>query len=653
MKNSIYLILLLFVGITNAQNIVFDGTTFKAKLLSSSTSNNIAKDSNGIAIQIDANSDGEISVAEASVVWELYVQNSVIVNATGIENFINLRQLDISQNSLTSLNLTALTHLHDVDCSQNSLTTIDASTMTSLVTLNASNNLLQTIYAKNGIATDAITFNGGSNSGLSYICIDEDQVTTIMGQLGGIPNCVVNSYCTPTPGGNFNTISGTIVFDTNNNGVDASDAKFPFVKVQCQIGAVHLQTTSDVNGQYTFYTQQTSGSYTVTPSIENSSVFAIPISANGTLGVDGIYDFPIPAIIVPAPDLEVVVSPASSAVAGMNAVYEVTYRNKGSKPVNGNVLLNYDSSNTTIVSCTDASASLATVGQVSLSFANLSPFETRSFYVTLGINSSKSAGSSLTFNATITDNLGATETTTAADNAFTYKQTIGTTNHNTIECLEGVSVDSAEIGKYLHYGINFENSGTAVANNVVVKIVFDTTKYDMNSLQILNSSHPLNLKVAGGNAIFNLSNANIGGPGGDGGILLKIKSDNGLTSGSTVTSGAEIFFDYGLNFNTTTATSSTATTNMASTTFQSLSVAQNHIDASIVVYPNPTNSTLTIDSNNNIKTVQLYDIYGRLLQTNLTDTDKVSIDVTQRTVGTYFLKITSDKGQKVEKIVKD
>jgi hypothetical protein len=673
MKNFIYLNIVLFAGMASASNIGFPDTNFKDKLLQSSSSNTIAKDINGISMQIDADSNNEISLEEASAVYQLDVSNASITNLTGIQSFINLRTLDFHQNLVATVDLSALVNLQSLDCHQNSmsavdlaplvqlqhlfvnqnnLSTIDLSTLTNLVDANISNNSLYTIYAKNGNDTDAITITGGDLSNLTYICIDEAQVADTLANLPGGSPVIINSYCSSTPGGNYATISGTIAYDENGNGIDAMDAKFPFVKVQCTIGTETLQTTSDANGHYAFYTEQSSGSYTLTPAVESSGVFVMPAAQSGILGANATVDFPITAM-APTPDLEVIIAPNSAAVAGNNTIYQLTYKNKGSKFVTGSVVLNYDSSKMSILSCSDASASVATPGLVSLNFSNLLPFETRSFYITLAINAENTLGSPLLFNASITDNLGATEPSTAADNTFNYKQYVGTVNQNTIDCLEGPMADSSQIGDYLHYRVNFENTGNAVANNVVVKMTFNPLQFDLNSLQVLNSSNPLDLKVSGTTALFYMGNVAIGGPGGDGGILLKIKTLGSLTPGSTVASNAQIFFDYGSNFIPSLISESNATSNNALTTFQTLDIAHNTTDASIVVYPNPANSVLYIDSNNTIKTIQLYDIAGRLLQTNLTDATKLSIDLTQRANGVYFLKISSDKGQKVEKIIKN
>jgi len=636
----------------SAQNIVFNGTAFKNKLLLSSASNNIAKDQNGVNIKIDTNLDNEISYAEAAVVYELELESSSINNLDGLTYFTNLTDLDFHQNAVSSVDLSSLINLRHLIANHNYLTTIDISALTNILSTDVSDNQLITIYAKNGNNSDTLNFSGGGNNGLSYICIDESQVSYINSILGSITP-VVNSYCTAAPGGNYTTLSGVVVFDVLSDGIDASDPRFPFVKVQCVIGSNVLQTTTDANGNYVFYSSATSGSFSITPVLENSIAFNIPTAFLGTLGSNVIHDFAITPIVSPTPDLEVVVNPVSDAVSGTNASYQVTYKNKGSKKVTGTVLLTYDAANLTVVSCTNPNASLTTLGQVSLDFTDLLPFETRSYLVTYGINSSYPNGNLLNFDATITDILGATETTTATDNTFNYKQTVGSTIANTLRCLEGAVEDASQIGTYLHYDLHFVNNGNAVATGVVVKTVFDPSKYDLNSLQILNSAYPVEVRVKDTEALFYMNNVAIGGPGGDGGILLKIASNSNLTAGQSVSTHAEIFFDYGTNFNVGVLPNSTATTITETTTFQSLSLLQNRIDAAVMVYPNPTQSTVTIGAANRIKSVQLYDVFGRLLQMNITDTLTTSLDISQRLNGVYFLTITTDNGSKVVKIVKE
>ena len=94
-------------------------------------------------------------------------------------------------------------------------------------------------------------------------------------------------------------------------------------------------------------------------------------------------------------------------------------------------------------------------------------------------------------------------------------------------------------------------------------------------------------------------------------------------------------------------------TGMANTTFQTLSNGNFEIDDSISDYPNPTKSNINSNCQNTIKTIQLYDVQGRLLETKLVDDLQTSIDISEKTKGIYFLKITSDNGSKVVKVVKE
>ena len=98
MKN-IFLLMLLFTGMVKAQIVNIPDANFKAKLLSSSTFNNIAY-GNGSYIKIDQNNDGEIQEAEAIVIDSLNVPFSSIIDFSGISSFPNLKKIDCSDGLL-------------------------------------------------------------------------------------------------------------------------------------------------------------------------------------------------------------------------------------------------------------------------------------------------------------------------------------------------------------------------------------------------------------------------------------------------------------------------------------------------------------------------------------------------------------------------
>ena len=74
------------------------------------------------------------------------------------------------------------------------------------------------------------------------------------------------SYCSFTPGGDYNTITGSIIYDLNEDGCDALDSPQPHIKVNINDGTEQGSTFTSTDGVYNFYT--TSGSFDITPNME-------------------------------------------------------------------------------------------------------------------------------------------------------------------------------------------------------------------------------------------------------------------------------------------------------------------------------------------------------------------------------------------------
>jgi uncharacterized repeat protein (TIGR01451 family) len=329
-----------------------------------------------------------------------------------------------------------------------------------------------------------------------------------------------------------------------------------------------------------------------------------------------------------------------------NVTYEIVFRNKGTQPSSGQVAVDFDQTILNYVSSTVPVTSLP--GTLMHDYVNLLPFETRSFQISMATAAPLPFGSNVPLNISI-DSAGEIAST-QNDNSFTYNQKVAMDNNsNAIECLEGETQSVTEIGNYLHYAINFENAGNQVAENITIKSVLDSNKYDINSIQLLYATHPLDLDIRNNEVYYRFTNADIGGPGGHGGILLKIKTNSTMPPGATASLGVEIFFDY-----QAAAAPVLYAPEDADTTFAVLNVSVYNHDDSIVIYPNPSQSDVFVHSDNNeiIRGIELYDATGRLLQTNIANIETAKIDLTQRTRGIYFLKVTTDKGQKVQKIIR-
>ncbi|MGC4040150.1 MAG: leucine-rich repeat domain-containing protein [Flavobacterium sp.] len=598
-----------------------------------------------------------------------------LLTSLDVTNHQALTQLDYSNNAIPNLDISALTHLSFYGCANTGSTVLDLSNQhllqilycnnNQLATLDVNNspllndlrcydNQLTTLFLKNGRNEE--TINLTNNPGLEYICADNGQIESIQTMLNslGMNGTVSNSYCTFSPGGNHNTITGITIFDEDNNGCDVTDVVNPFIRLNITDTNTNGATVTNINGTYNFFTG--AGDYTIAPNTENPTWFTFsPTSANFSFLDDNnnisTQNFCINAVGTHK-DVEVVFAQLEPARPGFNAKYKIVFKNKGNQMQSGTVNLQLDDARTSFVSATPA-VDVTAPNSLTWNYTNLMPFENRSIELTLNINPPTEEVETPVNNGDILNFIASIPVTgdeVADDNQFTYNQTVvGSHDPNDIICLEGEMVAPTEIGKYLHYMVNFENTGTFYAENVVVRLEIDASKFDMNSLQLLNSSNPSSTRIVGNTVEFVLQDINLaaasGNPpvGGHGDVLFKIRTKNDLQENDTVLQRAGIYFDY--NF--------PVITNDAETTFAQLNNPIIDFDNSVKIYPNPTTSIINIQSEFNIESIQLYDMQGRVLETVLEAANTSKLDISGKSNGIYFLKIKTEKGSKVEKIVKE
>jgi hypothetical protein len=73
----------------------------------------------------------------------------------------------------------------------------------------------------------------------------------------------------------------------------------------------------------------------------------------------------------------------------------------------------------------------------------------------------------------------------------------------------------------------------------------------------------------------------------------------------------------------------------------------------INIYPNPVNDRLYVETQTQTLTIEIYDVYGRLQDYKTTRLQgNVAIDVENLKSGIYFVKINTEKGNIVKRIIK-
>lgn len=658
--------------------VVIPDANFKAKLLEADVTNSIAQNATFQNMKIDANNDGEIQISEARAVRTLTVINSNIADLTGLNSFIFLTTFNATNNNITNVDTSNLHFMINFFVNDNPLEQVNFVDLSNIVMLNVSDSDLTTIdlsniprtfeffcfnmpnltniNAKNGV-NGAIYIQLGEWAGntptnttaLNLLCADEFNISSYRNQISAFPNTadvMINSYCSFNSDGN-NTISGTVTYDFGNDGCDATDIT-RFTKVVINDGTEQGASFTNQNGQYQFFTQ--AGNFTLSTEIENPSFFNVtPTQSTVTFPLVDESEEVVNFCITPNgvhPDLEVVIAPVFPARPGFQATYKIVYRNKGNQVLSQQYGVNffYNQQLMTFVSAT-VTPETQGPGGMNWSYTNLMPFEERSIEVIMLINAPTDAtnpvniGDVLTFTSVISPQANDEN---VIDNTFIFNQTVvGAYDPNDITCIEGETVSPTLIGEELHYLIRFENTGNFYAENVVVAMDINPDEYDVSSLKVLSSSHNVNARVIGNKVEF-FFNGIFLDTGGHGNVLLVMKSNSALSEGDLVISKADIYFDYNYPI----------ITNEAETAFQALSNQDFEKDNSIKMYPNPTNSLVNISGDFNIKSIQLFDVQGRLLQTSLSNDTNTVLDLTQRTKGMYFIKVISEAGVKVEKLIK-
>ena len=74
---------------------------------------------------------------------------------------------------------------------------------------------------------------------------------------------------------------------------------------------------------------------------------------------------------------------------------------------------------------------------------------------------------------------------------------------------------------------------------------------------------------------------------------------------------------------------------------------------SVVVYPNPTDGQFRIENSEmTIERVEVYDVYGKLLNVVEVNDTQVAMNISSYAAGTYFVRVYTESGMVTKRIVK-
>jgi uncharacterized repeat protein (TIGR01451 family) len=471
----------------------------------------------------------------------------------------------------------------------------------------------------------------------------------------------VTSYSQVIVGDTCGNVSGTIYIDANNDCIyNAGDTPLPWMNVELLIGTdVVAWSYADSLGNYYFsvptgypYTIQMGNYYnnfaTVCPASGSYSITTAPSSGN---------DFALTCS--PGYDFSGYVYGSGFRPNAQPAIIWVHADNLRCVPSSGQAQLVLDP----LLSYVSASPSPTSVSGDTLTwdFSNLSNYYYNnwwnSFSAYILVLTSPTAVLGDTVCLTLTEESIAGD----ADPSNNVQQQCYEVRNSwdpNDKSVDPVGLDAGgrippSVIKPMDYTIHFQNTGTDVAYNVFIMDTIDSD-LDMNTFQVVASSHPMDVDVFPGNVVrfmFNNimlpdSGANLAASNGF--VSYTIKQKEGLPDGTVISNTAGIYFD----FNAAVITNTTINTIDASLSVEPLTPSQ----TSVSIYPNPAATQLTIESGKwKINRIDIYDVLGQKSLTPVLSKGQgasTSINIADLSAGIYFVKMYGENAERIVKFVK-
>ena len=110
----------------------------------------------------------------------------------------------------------------------------------------------------------------------------------------------------------------------------------------------------------------------------------------------------------------------------------------------------------------------------------------------------------------------------------------------------------------------------------------------------------------------------------------------------TASAGVVIIQNVPIGLNTITKGSTTNLYYIKTVFTPLLGLESNTHEDSLLLYPNPVSTNLSIETSSTIESLSIYDLTGSLVKK--VEGDTKSIDVTELSIGNYFIKIQTNKG---------
>jgi len=442
------------------------------------------------------------------------------------------------------------------------------------------------------------------------------------------------------------SISGTVLFDIDNNGCGNNDIP---------VNEILVNATSNnfdygvgiLNGNYAI--EATQGTFDVSIINLPNYFTSTPITESSILdnpNPTDIIDFCLTANQV-VEDLNITILPLNDARPGFKSDYKLVIKNIGTEIINDvSTTFTFDNTKQSFISAIPNETS-SSPNSLNFSLGTIQPFESIEVEITMQSFAppTLNADDVLDFSALVMPN---SNDYTPNDNQYDLEQiVINAFDPNDKRVLQGETITLDQANEYLDYIIRFQNTGSANATFVRIEDVLDT-ELDWSTLKMVSASHDYQVNITNTKEVeFLFNNINlpyeaIDEPNSKGYIAYKIKPKATVQIGDVISGNASIYFDYNPPIITNT---------VFTEVIENLSVNDFSFDYGLAIYPNPTNDYFKVEksSNVNIESIRIYNISGKLVK-EFAESERYN--VSDLNSGIYFLRIKTDKSQTIKKLVK-
>jgi len=440
------------------------------------------------------------------------------------------------------------------------------------------------------------------------------------------------------------SLEGNVFFDLNGNGIqNTEDALSPLTQIQNSADNYIFYSTS--NGQY----WQCSPAGDANLSVLNVPQYyaANPLSYSLSEGEHLTGQNIAFTSAVAVSDLEVDLFSLDPNRPGFEGTYQVSVNNVGTI-CRDDVSFTLTFPEYVEIISSENNDLVFNGNSASLEIGEMCPYFPSEFSVEILLDDTVSLGTVLEANATVTPIAGDAD---EHNNTFTSSViVVGSYDPNDKQVsATSIGDDFLEDGAPLKYTVRFQNTGTFYAERVVIADTIDTD-LDLNSLHIISTSHDMQL-VREGNVLYFefdqifLPDSATDLEGSNGFVRYEIHPLPSFSEGDLIENTAYIYFDF----------NEPIITNTVVTGFQNPLSVSNEVEFETRLFPNPASQSITLTWAQDVEVdrIEIYDLSGRLIQSQSVSTGKsYTIELDDLTDGMYLINVVSGALQSRQKFMK-